>query len=130
MATTRISAPLRGVSQQLSRLSIRQPALPARCTVRCALCRPIFTTDDRIEIDHLLLCPPNHHIDLRQSRCLSHHYLRRLLCTRQATGRAESARDHPPIPFPRAFAIRGVPRESPVLANKKRHSSPRCHLRG
>jgi hypothetical protein len=37
MATTRISAPLRGVSQQLSRLSIRQTALPARCMVSCAV---------------------------------------------------------------------------------------------
>ena len=40
MATTRISAPLRSVSQQLSRLSVRQTALPARCTVRCALPTP------------------------------------------------------------------------------------------
>lgn len=44
MATTRISAPLRGVSQQLSRLSTRHTALPARCTVRCALPRPPCTT--------------------------------------------------------------------------------------
>ncbi|KAF3049294.1 54S ribosomal protein, mitochondrial [Didymella keratinophila] len=46
MATTRISAPLRGVSQQLSRLSIRQTALPPRCTksITSSFARPITTS--------------------------------------------------------------------------------------
>ncbi|KAF2628572.1 ribosomal protein L4 [Macroventuria anomochaeta] len=46
MATTRISVPLRGVSHQLSRLSIRQAALPARCTksITSSFARPITTS--------------------------------------------------------------------------------------
>jgi hypothetical protein len=35
MASTRISAPIRGVTSQLGRLSIRQDALTARCNVCC-----------------------------------------------------------------------------------------------
>ncbi|KAF1927598.1 ribosomal protein L4 [Didymella exigua CBS 183.55] len=46
MATTRISAPLRGVSQQWSRLAMRQTALPARCTksITSGFARPITTS--------------------------------------------------------------------------------------
>ncbi|KAH6625233.1 50S ribosomal protein-like protein L4 [Boeremia exigua] len=46
MATSRISAPLRGVSQQLGRLSTRPTALPARCpkSIASSFARPIATS--------------------------------------------------------------------------------------
>jgi hypothetical protein len=132
MASTRITAPIRGVTAQLSRFSIRQDATPVS--------RPLVSSHPTTgsltcytEMHHNVLRPSDIHLEFLShfgSPIPNKHLLQCASQPRQASGTRNRPRNHPPLPLPRIPPLRTIPSKPPLPPHTARHP-PSCHcLRG
>lgn len=100
----------KNIGAAAGRLTSIEPAVDtAKCfshSLHCQL-RPLnaymhYHSDSCVEVNHVLLCSPNHHLITLKSRHFIGHYVRfcRNFCARQAFRRADSACNYPPVSFP------------------------------
>lgn len=124
MASTRIASPMRGGIYQLSRLPIRQDAIPVSPSSRArrvgANCSPEIIID--------LLRPLHNNLCFISSHCFDDYYLRQRICSREALGRADSPRDNPQVPFARTPPPRIISRNPSLPPYETRYPTSRRNL--